>query len=664
MECEKCLSPWNTETHVPKILACGHTICRSCLYEIVEKIFTKEQKVFKCPICSYEIMTITNKEDIDYLKKNFPLLMIVDKLNTTRNRLNVSNNMSLNTSSFVNNNNIYSNNNNIIDNSINSFSNKENEQNINNNTNNNNISNIINIGYYPQCTQHQNKANFYYEVNSEKKYVCNICIANASYDTTKQLFPIPGLNVQNELKISSCKKKFNLLKSEISKIESFLEKYQKNFETKNKKKIDELFEYINQIVQYNYTTSITLFNQCKNEQKSQIENKLKELSNLKIELDSFNQQLDNFLNDIPNNNPETQTKLDNIYNRIGNYINYENELCLFQMDINLNDEIKESFFKLMENSHVISVDFLKMKNGELPNIKELLQKNLLWSCSCGKTDNKSGTIICKKCSKFRGLETYNNILFNPLIATKREIDEFEARRKHEKKIFRALMKRNNERTIQENSISLFAIDTLWFNKWKTYVTNDLSDKILSNEYKYISDNMKIGVLPPDSIDNSKICRIFSKSYDENNKEIIKYTLKNGLKVKQDYLIINQYLWEWLFYYYGGGPEIEINQSMIQKYFSNKPKENEDNYATDENYDLGISELNSEQNDENNSDMFINMTNKINPVNRYTFNTKFSDLKTNKQKKEFSYEDVEISIDKNISKIDSMMYDSNFDSNKK
>ena len=59
-----------------------------------------------------------------------------------------------------------------------------------------------------------------------------------------------------------------------------------------------------------------------------------------------------------------------------------------------------------------------------------------------------------------------------------------------------------------------------------------------------------------------------------------------------------------------------------------------------------------------------MTNKINPVNRYTFNTKFSDLKTNKQKKEFSYEDVEISIDKNISKIDSMMYDSNFDSNKK
>ena len=664
MECEKCLSPWNTETHVPKILACGHTICQSCLYEMVEKILTKEQKVFKCPLCSYEIMTITTKEDIENLKKNFPLLMIVDKLNTTRNRLNVSNNMSLNTSSFVNNN-ILSNN--INDNSINSFYNKENEQNINiNNINNNISSSIINVGYYPQCTQHQNKANFYYEIDSEKKYVCNLCIENASNDITKKLLPIPGLNAQNELKISSCKKKFNLLKSEINKIESFLEKYQKNFEAKNKKKIDELFEYINQIVQYNYTTSITLFNQCKNEQKTQIENKLKELSNLKIELDFFNQQLDTFLNNIANANPETQLKLDNIYNRLGNYINYENELCLFQMDINLNDEIKESFFKLMENSHVITVDFLKMKNGELPNLKELLQKNDLWPCPCGKTDNKCGTIICKKCSKFRGLETYNNILFNPLIATKREIDEFEARRKHEKKIFRALMKRNSERTIQENYISLFAIDTFWFNKWKTYVTNDLSDKILSNESKYISDNIKIGVLPPDAIDNSKICRITSGIVGENNKEILKYTLKNGLKVKQDYLIINQYLWEWLSYYYGGGPEIGINQTMIQKYFNtNKKREKEITTATDENYDLGTSELDSDQSEVNNtSNMFLNINNKINPVNRYTFNTRFSDLKSNKQKREFSYEDVEISIDKNISKIDSMLYDINTESNKK
>ena len=79
MECEKCFCPWDTENHIPKILACGHTICQNCIYEMSKKILSKEEKLFKCPICNYEIMTIATKEDILDLKKNVSLINLVDK---------------------------------------------------------------------------------------------------------------------------------------------------------------------------------------------------------------------------------------------------------------------------------------------------------------------------------------------------------------------------------------------------------------------------------------------------------------------------------------------------------------------------------------------------------------------------------------------------------
>ena len=102
MECEKCFCAWDTETHIPKILACGHTICQNCIYEMSKKILSKEEKLFKCPICNYEIMTITTKEDVLDLKKNLNLLNLVDKVASNKSRLNISNNISLSMSAHLN----------------------------------------------------------------------------------------------------------------------------------------------------------------------------------------------------------------------------------------------------------------------------------------------------------------------------------------------------------------------------------------------------------------------------------------------------------------------------------------------------------------------------------------------------------------------------------
>ena len=697
MECEKCFSPWDTETHIPKILACGHTICQNCIYEISKKIISKEEKFFKCPICNYEIMNITTKEDVIDLKQNLSLLNIVDKVSINKSRANISNNISLSMSAHLN---------------TSSFLVNDSSININSKDLDNNINNIC---YYPICNLHQSKAYFYYFKNKEKKYLCLFCLENNQIENTDKLIPLPNLDVQNELKIKTCKKKLKLLLKEIDKIQSFLERYHKKFEKENKTKIEDLFKYIYKIVDYNHTTALTLFEQCKNEQKNQIEKKVKELINLRQELDSSNQKLDEISNEDlfkDKINPNTQIQLEKIYNRLGNCINYENELSLFQMDININEEVKDSLFDLIQNSYRIDIDFLKMKNGDLPNIKELLKKSTSWPCSCGQEDNDINKIICSKCSKYRDLVTYNNILFNPLLATKREIKDLQVRRNHESKVFTSLNQRNMEIKKKDKNykeFSFYAIDKTWFNKWKAFVMNDLSEKILSNNLKYISDNKKIGVLPPDVIDNSKISTInnIKKSNDNYMKiDDCKYRLKKGLKQQKDYIIINQHLWEWLLLNYNGGPEIKIisekayipsslapikenneinhneknnplykvnnnfNSRIVQTFnekIDKKLKENQfrkekielentfeyqrnslvyDNNFNQKNNDEQSSFLESSENEEKSNNISLDAaSNKINSVNIYTFNAKFCDF-NNKNKKKESFEELEFLMKNN------------------
>ena len=682
MECEKCFSPWDTETHIPKI-------CQNCIHEMSKKILSKEEKFFKCPICNYEIMNISTKEDVLDLKQNLSLLNIVDKVSLNKSRANISNNISLSMSAHLN---------------TSSFLVNESSININNKDLDNNINNIC---YYPVCNLHQSKAYFYYFKNKEKKYLCLFCLENNPMENFDKLIPLPNLDVQNELKIKACKKKLKLLLKEIDTIQSFLERYHNKFEKENKEKIEELFKYIYKIVDYNHTTALTLFEQCKNEQKNQIEKKVKELINLRQELDSSNQKLDEISNEDlfkDKINPNTQIQLEKIYNRLGNCINYENELSLFQMDININEEAKDSLFDLIQNSYRIDIDFLKMKNGDLPNIKELLKKSTSWPCSCGQEDNDINKIICSKCSKYRDLVTYNNILFNPLLATKKEIKALQMRRNHESQVFVSLKQRNMEIKKKDKNykdVSFYAIDKTWFNKWKVFVMNDFSEKILPNNLKYISDNKKIGVLPPDVIDNSKISTINNIKKTNNNymkMDDCKYRLKKGLKREKDYIIINQHLWEWLLLNYNGGPEIKIvsdktyipsslapinenneinhnekknplyevnninnningqtfNDKFEKKLKKNQLKEenielktfeyhrnslNYENSFNQKNNDEQSSYLESSENNEKSNNISLDAaSNKINSINIYTFNTKFCDFNNKNDKKKESFEE--------------------------
>ena len=554
MECDICQLKWSIDNIIPRILPCGHTFCQSC---IIKQIQRKSKQIFKCPTCEKEIKSLESKNDVLNLRKNSALLTLTDKVQTykSNNRSNVSiSSQNLNFSHLNAENN-------------NSRINTNNDQ----SNFNNNSEDLYQSGefYFPVCQIHKNKANFYNIIDGVKNFYCNECIQTNIIENIK---PLPFLKTHNEFKINSCKNKIKILRKEIFRVENFLKSYQNNFEVNNKKKIEELFEYINKIIQYNYTTAQTLFQQCQREQKNQIDKKTSELKFLCKELDSFEKKLDNLNkynidNYVPD--PESQITLDNVHCKLSNFINYENELNLFQMNISIKEEEKDSLFNIIQNMYQLDVDFLKMKNGELPTIKELLNKSSTWPCDCGILDNSVGKIICKGCSKYRPLETYSNLVFNPLLAEKGEIKEFNMRRKHEEKVYQSLSTRNTDNL---KHAYFFAIDISWYNKWRSFIYNDdKSNKYLDNCKKYISDNKKIGILPPGIIDNSKIC-IPNKEKDKGSS----YILKPGLKKDKDYCIVNQYLWEWYLLNYSGGPEIQLTENYIVNNISNNKSNNSNN----------------------------------------------------------------------------------------
>ena len=599
MECDICQLKWSTENIIPLILPCGHTFCQSCILSQI----SNNNKSFKCPTCNKELTSLKTKEDVLNLRKNSALLAFLDKVQTYKVN-NVSNiSMSSQNLNISHMNNPDNNNSRIL---------QKNE--------------LLNNDFYkngefffPICQTHKNKANYYNIIEKKRNYYCNECIQTNILENLK---PLPFLRAQNEFKINSCKNKIKLFRNEILRVENFLKSYQNNFEVNTKKKIEELFDFINKIIQYNYTMAKTLFQQCLKEQKSQIEQKTSELKFLHKELDSFDKKLDSIYNPfnerekekyIPE--PESQITLDNVYNKLNNFINYENELNLFQINISVKDEDKDTLFNSMQNICQLDVDFLKMKNGELPTIKELLNKSSKWPCDCGVLDNSNGKIICKGCSKYRSLETYSNLVFNPLFAEKIEIREFNMRRKHEEKVYQSLSERNMDNL---KHAYFFAIDSTWYNKWQSFIYNDdKTNKYIDNFNKYISDNKKIGILPPGYIDNSRICEINKEK--KSSKDRIKYKLKPGLKKGKDYVIVNQYLWEWYLLNYNGGPEIQLEENA---------------FINDENSNSNEKELNKSIGEENEKtkkyrkDMENNE--EINVLNKI-FNSKHTDIKEQKIK---------------------------------
>ena len=109
-----------------------------------------------------------------------------------------------------------------------------------------------------------------------------------------------------------------------------------------------------------------------------------------------------------------------------------------------------------------------------------------------------------------------NILSEPLNLSGAEISILNKRRKDEGKNFQELFKTSS--TVNK----FYVIDIEWFLNWKSFISNDITEKSLANSKKKISPNKNIGVLPPGPISNYNL-------FDKNTKEYSAKNLKKGMK---------------------------------------------------------------------------------------------------------------------------------------
>lgn len=478
---------------------------------------------------------VINEENVKSLIKNYNLLRIVEKIESRKTTTKIKSEINDNESIFSNSiksKNFYS--------EINPQKNQIQTNEINNKSNNielskskSNVTNIVqsniktdkldikqsksleSVDISIPCKKH-NLPIIAYAIGTNILH-CRQCMNESSL----KLNPLPVIIKSSKKKIDSIKLKSCLIKHELGRLHEFFDSYQEEFENSNRKKIEDLFDYFNKVVQFNYNTSIQILNQCQSEQKTQINLKIEELNEIEKDLNEINNRIEEY-QDLNNKNVlENIEEIDELYEKVMNFINYDSQLSILSMKVGLKNKKEEELFKVFQDLYYIDVEFANI-NNDLPKINDILQKNIFWSCFCGELNNPVEEVMCISCKCFRKLESIENLYSFPDKVSKENIQILNQRRKLESKLFQENLKEN------DTSKSFYAIDLEWFLLWKSFVTNDQSEKNLSNYKKNISVNKSIGkifdnsigVLSPGPISNNNL---FQK--DNNFSEA---TLKKGM----------------------------------------------------------------------------------------------------------------------------------------
>jgi hypothetical protein len=506
MECDVCLIEWDSVVHIPRLLSCGHTLCESCLISILKMARSKSTDFF-CPNCMNKQKEIREEKDIKSLVKNINLLRIVEKIETRKSNMQLS--------SFCGNNTR-------LDQSLLSNRSILKEE--------GGYKTILNT-YEITCKKHGLIIHSF-GIGTNQQY-CSVCLKEAGVKS----LPLPTYVKEFKRKMDSSRVRASLIRQELEKLQMFFLSYQDEFEKTNSDKIDELFGFLTKLIQFNHNTAKTVLQQCKKEQDVQIETKLKEMEDLLKELKDMEGMLSDISKLEENEYIEHNDKLNEVFQKLCYFLNYDLELNLFQMHIGLKEDAKSKLFELIQNSYQVDVDFVSV-NDEPATLKHILQKDKLWFCICGESNNPITDNKCSSCGCFRKIESLDNLITNPFDSTKSEMLFLHQRRKQEIKEFQALYKKNIKTDFY------YVVDIEWFLVWKCFVTNDTTEKYIANAKKRISVNKSIGILPPGPITNSIL--------------VEKGSLKKGLKKNDDFIIVNQELWNFFYYNYNGGPEIKLN----------------------------------------------------------------------------------------------------------
>lgn len=197
---------------------------------------------------------------------------------------------------------------------------------------------------------------------------------------------------------------------------------------------------------------------------------------------------------------------------------------------NLLDKIRQPH----DNTETVSVSLTPNK-AKVSAISSLLDSSYefsikkavdFWLCERCSIKNVDGCIACTKCSAFRPLSSYPNLLSNSEHITQQEIHELHLRRQCELQTISELDK-------NEVQGEFYLIHANWITRWKEFVFN-----------KNQMPGFQAGALPPGPITNNML-------FEDLERKVFKLKLKAAV----DYRGLNEKVWQAYHRIYGGGPVI-------------------------------------------------------------------------------------------------------------
>ena len=512
MECDICLTEWDPNKRIPRLLSCGHTFCQECLKQMLLKS-KKEKKNFQCPTCNTIQENIIEEKDILKLIKNYNLLQIAEKIEE-RKTTNRGTNASIQNIKPLN---------------------LKDRDSI---TSKNNIVNPRNSQKFffdinRKCAKHNLVIHSY--AAGTNILFCDKCIEETKMST----LPLPNAIKDLRRRVDSSQLKACITKNQISQLKRFFESYLIEFEKENSSKIEELFSYFNKIIEYFHNSAKQLLSQCVSEQKLHISSYLEEMKKLSFQLTNIEKDLSEMLNNKDNSFLlHNIDKIRKIENRMINFINYDLEFDLLSMKIGFNEKEKENLLSSIQKSFYTQVEFFEIQN-KLPSIRQILKVDESWPCICDEVNNSLNEVKCSSCGLFRRYETlghntinyYDDIdtslnLNNSIISNiERELDVIKQIKEEESNEFKYLIQINNRK-----NKSFYAIDLDWFNSWKNFVQKNKE-------------------IPPGPITNNNLINL--------NKSNGKYEVKNKMIKNKDFIIVEDDVWDFFFLNFNGGPCIEL-----------------------------------------------------------------------------------------------------------
>jgi hypothetical protein len=121
------------------------------------------------------------------------------------------------------------------------------------------------------------------------------------------------------------------------------------------------------------------------------------------------------------------------------------------------------------------LDELKQEGSPIL-FSHVVERDKYWKCIGCEDQHSKEVIYCQKCSKFRPMEMFKNILYQPDKISEFELNFIDSRRKMEKGlILDKDLSVNDEYSDNEADDKLwFMISSDWLFQWKCFISNKIS----------------------------------------------------------------------------------------------------------------------------------------------------------------------------------------------